>query len=664
LKIKGVYQHNTKDCGVACLLTIIKYYKGDNTFENIRYLTKCDNNGVLAINILEASKKLGFNGRGIKCNIEDLNKIVLPTIAHITINKNYYHYIVIEKINNKSVFVFDPSHGHKIYTKEEFNKIWNNIIIELVPNRKLDKLEKKNNIIKDILKINKYFYIIILLISSLSIILTLINNYYFKMLLNNNRINIFILFAILILMKEIFEYIRNIFIIKLENKIERNISINIHNKLLSLPYYYFNSRSTGDITSRIQDLEYVKELLVKVPISLIINIVLILSSLLFMISINEYLFIIFLIPCILYLLVILLFNKRNKMLLRNNQDNISINNQIIIENIKTINTIKNLNIEEQRNKVYEYNFNNYINNKTKYNNTFNIENLLKNIIIFIGINLVLYYGINMKLSIGDLILFNSLMIYFIEPIRSIYELSTIIKNGINSLNRINEILIFKDNKTKYINTNNYDIKINNLSYSYNSCDYILKNINLYINERDKVLVIGKSGTGKSTLFKIINKTYDIEDNKVFIGNIDINNLNISNYISYISQEESLFNDTLYNNLVMNNKYNNEIIKLTKVDKLIKNKNINLNTIIEEDGINFSRGERQKIILARTLLKDNKILILDEALNAIDEYEEIEILKDIINKYKDKTIIYITHRINCKNLFNKIIKIRREYDRTK
>lgn len=665
MKIKGVYQHNTKDCGVACLLTIIKYYKGNNTFENIRYLTKCDNNGVLAINIIEASKKLGFNARGLKCNIEDINNIVLPAIAHITINKGYYHYIVIEKIDNKNIYIFDPAYGYKTYKYEDFKKIWNNIIIELIPFRKLDKLENKNNLIKYILKINKYFYIIVLFISSLTILLAVINNYYFKMLLSNNSFNIFILFTIFILIKEILEYIRNIFIIKLESKIEKNINKNISNKLLSLPYYYFNSRSVGDITSRIQDLEYIKELLVKVPISLIINIMLIIFSFLFMININKKLFIIFLIPCVLYLIIILLFNKRNKILLRNNQENISINNQILIENIKTINTIKNLNIEDQRNQLYNTSINKYINNKIKYENILNIENILKNIVIFIGINIVLYYGIiyvnNNELTIGNLILFNSLMIYFIDPIRSIYELSSVFKNGINSLKRINEILIFKKNSVKYLSTNKYNIKVKNLSYSYNNYDYVLRNINLNIKEKDKVLVIGKSGSGKSTLFKIINKTYEIDNNKVFIGDIDVNNLNISNYVSYISQEESLFNDTIYNNIFINNKYNKEVINITNVDVLIKNKNINLNTIIEEDGINFSRGERQKIILARTLLKNNKILILDEALNAIDEYEEIEILKDIINKYNDKTIIYITHRNNCKKLFNKIIKIRREDD---
>lgn len=672
MKFKGVYQYNMKDCGVACLLSIIKYYGGNNTFENIRYLTKCDNNGITALNLIEASKKLGFNSKGIKCDIDYLKKIKLPAIANVTIN-NYYHYIVILKINKDYIFIFDPYKGNIKYKYDEFNNIWNKIIIELIPYRKIDNIKiDTKKLFLPILKTNKTYYILIFITSIISIILAIFINYYFKALIDNkNILNIFIIFSLIVIIKEIFDYVKNLFIIKLENNIDLYININTHNKLLSLPYYYFNSRSIGDIISRINDLEYLKDIFIKIPIFFTSDFLLIILSAIILINVNKNLFFIFLIFSFLYFFVLIIFNKKNKELIRINQENNAINNEIIIDNIKSINTIKNLNIVDIRNKIYKDNFVNYLKYKVKYEKTYSKENLIKNIILLIGINLVLYIGIinvrNNIILLSDLILFNSIMLYFIEPLKSLYESSFILKNGISAFKRINDIFSITTRKELQKSPSNFNIKIKNLSYSYDNYKYILNNINLFIKEKDKILVIGPSGCGKSTLFKLINKTYEIEDNKIYLGNIDINKFDTSDYISYVSQEEAIFKDTLYNNLALykNTVVKDKILNITNLYKVMLNKKINMNSLIEEDASNYSKGERQKIILTRVLLQNKKILILDEALSGIDEYEEYEILKRILLKFKNNTIIYITHRSNCNNLFNKIIdfnKIGREYER--
>ena len=132
MKYKKVYQRNTKDCGVACLLTIIKHYKGCNTFENIRYLTKCNDNGITALNLMEASKKLGFSSKGIKCNYEELYKLQKPLICHLLLKNGYNHYVVLYEINTKGVVIFDPYYGIKKYSIDEFLSIWTNITTPLV----------------------------------------------------------------------------------------------------------------------------------------------------------------------------------------------------------------------------------------------------------------------------------------------------------------------------------------------------------------------------------------------------------------------------------------------------------------------------------------------------------------------------------------------------
>lgn len=647
---KYVYQRNIKDCGVACLLSIIRHYNGNNTYENIRYLTKCDNNGIRALNLIEASKKLGFNAKGIKCNIEDINKIKLPNIAHCTINKNYNHYVVIKSIKNDTIFIFDPYKGNIKYKTNDFKLIWNNIIIELIPYRILDNIKENNNrLYLNIVKKYIKSYISIIILSFISITLTIISNYYFKSLIDNNIKNILIIFTAILLTKEIFDNIRNQLIIKLENNIDKYIMVNTHNKILTLPNYYFNTRSNGDIMSKINDLNYLKELLIKIPIFFSIDLILLILSSIIMIKINIILFLIILITVFLYFVVMFIFNKKNKELISINQENNAINNSILLENIKTINTIKNLNIIEHKQKTYENNYDYMIIKKKEYEHVYNTENTIKNIILYSGINIVLYYGIK-TITLSNLILFNSMMLYFIEPLKSLYEINPLIKNGVNALKRISEIYDIKTNK-KGIVTSKYNIEIKNLSYSYNGYNNVIKNINLNINENEKVVVLGKSGIGKSTLFKLINKNYEVDNNTIFIGDKDINIIDEKEILSYVSQDESLFKDTITNNILLNKNMDiKKTLYITNVYKIINK----YNYILEEDGNNLSRGEKQKIILARTLVQDRKILILDEALNALDEDEEYEIVKRLVNIYKDKTIIYITHRTNCLELFNRQI----------
>ena len=141
--------------------------------------------------------------------------------------------------------------------------------------------------------------------------------------------------------------------------------------------------------------------------------------------------------------------------------------------------------------------------------------------------------------------------------------------------------------------------------------------------------------------------------------IDINNIDIGKYITYVSQEELLFNDTLYNNLVCGSENVcdiDKILKITKMDRVISLKKMSMDSMIFENGENLSKGEKQKLIISRVLLRNSNILILDEALNGMEEAEEVEILKNIMDNFKDKTIIYITHRTKCIKLFDRVINL--------
>jgi ATP-binding cassette subfamily B protein len=203
------------------------------------------------------------------------------------------------------------------------------------------------------------------------------------------------------------------------------------------------------------------------------------------------------------------------------------------------------------------------------------------------------------------------------------------------------------------------IKINGLSYKFNDI-VVINNFNATINLGKKVLITGSSGCGKSTLAKIISGFLEVKRNKVFIGNNDINDFNLWNLreqITYVSQNEYLFNNSLYENINLKNaRDKNKIIDISKcmlIDEIVsKNKN-GFNMLLEENASNISGGERQRIILARTFLKNSNIYILDETFSEINIDKERVILKNIFEKFKDKTIIVISHRFDNNDLYDEI-----------
>ena len=308
----------------------------------------------------------------------------------------------------------------------------------------------------------------------------------------------------------------------------------------------------------------------------------------------------------------------------------------------------------------------YESNTFEFSKFINILETINSSIYNIGLFIITSYSIYLitqnKLTLIELITFNSLLNYQIDPIKEILSLLPKYYHIKLSYNKISEFLnITKEETKKETPFQNGNIVFNNISYSYNNYEDVIKNLSLSIKENTHYLVKGSSGTGKSTLFKMLN--HNIND---YQGNITIKDINIKDYslttlrqnILYVSQKEKIFSDTIYNNITLNKKIPitklNTVLKITKVDEIINKKTLRLDTYLYDSGSNLSGGERQRIILARSILYNPKILILDESLSEIDKTTELEILSNIDKYLLNTTIIYISH--SNTNYFNNIINL--------
>ena len=662
-----VKQDDLKDCAAASLSMIIKYHHGYVPMEKLRNMLKLNKNGVSAYNIIKASEELGFESKGLKIKLEDLNFNYFPCIAHVTINNKFDHYVVIYEINSKlkKITIGDPSSKIKTISYLEFNKIYNNIIITFNRIRNIPIYSKEKNLSKyllSLLKENKKYVIKLVILSIIILFISVISSFYFQLLIDkiNNLhllIKIFYLYLFIYLVYIFKNYLRNKILIRLNYQIDLSLTFKTFRKVILLPYCYFENRQTGDIIQRINDLSQIREILTKSIIT-ITDMILIMVSGIILFSINQVLFIISFTMLILYLLIIILFKKILGHHIERTKEMRGIVNSYMFETISGFNTIKGLGIEKHVLNNFYIKYNNYLNCNLKLDNVSNLEILFKEIINQIGSILILFIGIlfirSQYMSLGQLITFNTLLIYFLGPIRNIIDLNTDYQKAKISLRRVQDLDYYNNENLKYLNSIN-KIEIRNLNYDYND-KKVLKSINLTINNNEKIMVIGNSGSGKSTLFKLIKKYY--QNHCIYLNSINISLLDtksINNSITYISQDEILFTDTLYNNLKLNRDISDdnvkEVSKICNIDTIM-----NYNFLIEENGFNISGGERQRIVLGRALLNKFDFLIIDEGLSQVDINLERKILKDLLKKYSNKTIIFVSHRYDNMDLFERVLKI--------
>lgn len=659
-------QEGLKDCAAACMQMIIKYYNGYISINDLNEMLETTKEGVSAFKIIEVSNKIGFKATGIRLNLLELNKsVTLPVIAHVVIN-NYNHYIVVYKIDSfkKSVIIADPQSKIKTISFKEFESIWTNVIINLYPVKPIEhrNYEKHLNYKNIILK-NKKTIFQLCYISFIYMILSIVASFYMKYVFDNYLSNfhliftVFILFIIINLYKIFTNLIRTKILIDLNKNIDIDLSLDIFSKILSLPYGYYRNKTTGEIITRYTELSKIRETISKVLLTLFLDLPLCITSFIIMYFLNSKLTMISLIAVLLYTIIVIVYNRILNDTILEAQIKKAEMNTVLIESINGFETIKGLNLYDYINLKFENKYIKYLKNVIKIDSILNIKENLKEIVNQLIEMIIIFTGViyvrSETITIGTLMTYNSILVFFLAPIRNLLSLDNSIIESKRIVKRVNEMLK-KEENVKKINIVYSDILIKSLSFKQNE-KIILNKINLHISKGEKVIITGKSGSGKSTLLKILMNYYNDYQGEIKINGINIKSINLKNV--YISQNETLFTDTIYNNIVLGNNDSNfsEIVKMCYVDEII-NSNLGYNQIIEENGFNISGGQKQRIILARSIINEFDLLLIDEGLNQIDVELERKILKNLFNKFHDKTIIIVSHRLENMDLYDKLIKL--------
>lgn len=678
-KYYSVLQRDETDCGPACVLTVAKQYKSNFSVAKLRDVMGTDKNGTNIVGILKGLEYSGFDSKAVKVEDRKIdNSVSFPLIAHIQTKENLLHYVVVHNVTKKSIIISDPAIGIKKYTHEKFSEIWTGILILIDPKKNFEKRNENDN------SLMRFFYVLknqksllwnIFLTSMLYTFLGIISSFYFKFLVDYvlkdklvTTLNILIIGVIILEIIKIFLSIfRGFLLMFLGQRIDVSILFGYYNHMIRLPMKFFSSRKAGEIISRFSDADNINDTVAETVLSLMLDVIMSVVGGIIVYFQNQYLFFISVVLLLLYTIIVFSFKgilkKVNREVLENNSQMTS----LVIQSINGMETIKTYNLEKRIQDETEFKYLKVLKSSLKRTKIGIFLGTLSEIVELLGSMAIIWVGsmqvINGKLTLGEMMVFNTLLGYFTEPVKNLIGLQPTIQTAMVSADRLGEVIDLDiEQKDERIIPNNLkgDIEIKNLDFRYGTREQILKNINIKIKKGEKIALVGESGSGKTTLAKLFLKFFDFEKGEININDFNIKDIDITflrEKISYISQDIFLFNNTIKENLILN-----ETIKMEEVIEMAKKINaydfINqlpqrFNYVIEENGANLSMGQKQRLSILRALLKKPDILIMDEATSNLDTITENIIQNTLNNLDMEMTIIIIAHRLSTIRMCDRI-----------
>lgn len=709
----GVRQHDIRDCGAACLATICLRYKLKIPLVHLREKMKVDKNGASIYAIIQTAAAYHLCGEALFGTWEELKQEILagqikvPFIAHIITDHSLPHFIVVDKIAQNKICGFDPAKGRFKYSDTEFCGIWTGYIITFEKTEQFIASNQKRGQFRKYLQIfseqKRRYALVMALCFALAIIsiacslayqqlidryilsgtytgdeATLGGDVYTTLLRQLEHVfaNMGSLFAALIciyLVQFLIGATRDFIVARITKKSMEILIFKYCKHLLSLPVYFFKDRQTGEVISRFNDIDVIQDVLSGAVYTSLLNIIMTIAGGIVLVSINLKLFVIVLLITLIYLLIILIYRKPITSISREIMESDAKIVSALKETVDGIVTIKTFGseykfIDRLSESGYGLIKKSYVGELISASQT----NLLM-VVESLGMLFILWAGsmlvIKGDMSLGSLIAFQSLVTFFINPILGLIGLQPQMQQAFIAAERLNDVLEVEPEETeklkKWIRGSRQNkIVLQNVSFQYGYGKEILHDISLELIPGEKMAVVGYSGGGKTTLLQLMASFYQPTKGKLFYGVQGDQNKTlgaIRDQMIYISQKENLFTGTLEDNLLLydakvSSDQKEKVLEGCQLTQLIDHLPFGIKTAVDENGKNFSEGERQRIALARALLTEPKILLLDESTSNLDNETEERVIDFIWENFKQTTCIFATHKASIAERCGRVVLI--------
>lgn len=681
-----VAQVDEMDCGVAALAMILKNYGSTTSLAYLRNIAKTSLEGTTALGLVKTAEKLGFETKAIQADMSlfELQDLPLPFIVHVTKNGDLQHFYVVVKASKTHVVIADPDPTVAVINmpRERFEKEWSGVALFFAPKSEYKPVKQDKGslwgFVPSLLK-QRRLVINIVLAAVLITIISICGSYFLQAVIDtyipNNMHSTLAMVALGLIIfytfQAIFTYAQNFLLAVLGQRLSIEIILGYIRHVFELPMSFFATRRTGEIVSRFTDASKIIDALASTIVSLFLDVSIVVIMGVILVIQNMTLFWITLLSLPVYAIVILAFNKSFERLNQKEMESNAILSSAIIEDLHGIETVKALNGETERYQKIDSEFVDYLRKSLAYLKADTLQQSLKLFIQLVLEVVVLWVGANLvihnQLSVGELMTYNALLAYFVNPLQNIINLQTKLQSAKVANNRLNEVYLvaseFEESRPIHNESQlNGDIKIQNVSYRYGYGENVLDDINLTIQQQDKVAIVGMSGSGKSTLVKLLIDFYQPNNGDVMLNGFNVKNIDkhtLRTHINYIPQEPYIFSGTIEENIRLGNRDGvtqddiTNACQLALIDTDINKMSTQYQTKLDENGNTLSGGQRQRLTIARALLSPAQVLIFDESTSGLDAITEKRLIDNLV-AMTDKTIIFIAHRLSIAKRTNHII----------
>lgn len=695
-----VKQHEQTDCAAACVAMVCLHYKKETLISELRDCMGTDIKGTNLIGLSKCLDKLGFISQAVKVDREGfLSHYTLPAIANVITKTGQSHFVVIFKITKNYIVVGDPANDLMKVKVDEFLEYFTGSLLLLKPSSEFRSGKNKNTkmferyirLLTPHKKLFIYALISSLLVTILGIVSSLFNSIIFDEILPYKQIGMLgttlAVFLVVSLTTILISFIRQTILIHLSIKIDIPLMMGYFEHIYKLPMKFFAMRKTGDIITRFSDAFTIKDIFTNIALSLSMDVLMVLVTGAILFTMNPLLFSFIVVMTLVNIALVFIFKQPYKRINEEQMRQSSILNSEIIEGLRGIETIKVNAYEENELETIEREYIKSVRISYKENMLSNIQGVVSSVISKLGSLGILYLGISQviqgSLTLGSYMAFMTLSNYFMNPISNLIRLQLSIQEANISMKRLSEIMDYE--REQEVKTDKYmdslevnentascaykelskldgDISIKNVTFRYGNRKPVLNDVSFDIKKGQKVGLVGASGSGKSTIVKLLLKYYIPESGQILFDGVDINeyqNKSLRKAISYVPQNIELFSKSIFDNIRIGNpkatfEEVKEAAKKANAHEFISHLPMQYDTYLEEAGNGLSGGEKQRIALARAFLKRNEFYILDESTSNLDFATENTIFDMIYNQFKKKTMLIIAHRLATVKHCDKII----------
>ena len=666
-------QHDQSDCGAACLGMICKYYKMPIGLNRLRDMSNVSRYGTSMAALAEAAETIGFVTRGVRTGYEALMRTELPAILHWEGN----HFVVLYQINNKEVKIADPGVGIRKLSRAEFEKGWTNRALLLEYTDQVAENEPSQSSFKRFFPLIKPYTGILIEVLLASLVLSLfglaspifMQTIVDQVLVHHDEdlLNLMLVGMVVVALFQMGTSTLRVYLI---GYVSARLSIamlsRFYRHLLSLPMQFFALRRTGDLTTRFRENATIRRLLTGTTISAVLDFIMLFVYLGLMFYYNAELTLVMLIfvplsvgLTLIYTPILKSFSQR-AFLARAEQSS------VLIDSLHGIDVVKATAVERATRWHWEGKFTKEIQIGFQRLKMQMLFGGIGSVINLLSSTVILWYGASLviagNLSVGQLMAFNALIGNVMGPIMGLIGIWPQVQEARIALDRLNDVY---DTQMEDARQQGQGLILKHLEgrvvfdevffrYGVGSDEpYVLNNIDLILEPGQKVAIVGRSGAGKTTLVKLVPRLFDPSEGRVTLDGMDVRDLDphwLRRQVGMVMQEPFLFSGTIAENIAIGQSDADmdrilEVAKLACVHDFVSDMPLGYETKVGEQGVGLSGGQRQRIAIARALYCDPKILIFDEATNALDTDSEQAIQANLDLFLDARTALIIAHRLS-------------------